>query len=61
MLWKNDLCNFLKDVIYLLLERGEGRGKERERNTDVREKRQAPPWGWGGLGGTLDLQPGQAP
>ena len=28
------LC-FLKDVIYLFLERGEGREKERERNIDV--------------------------
>ena len=27
-----------KDVIYLFLERGEGRKKERERNIDVREK-----------------------
>ena len=28
-----------KDFIYLLLENGEGREKERERNIDVREKR----------------------
>ena len=27
--------SFLKDFIYLLLERGEGREKERERNMDV--------------------------
>ena len=30
--------NFFKDFIYLLLERGEGREKERERNNNVREK-----------------------
>ena len=33
--------SFLKDFIYLFLERGEGR--ERERNIDVREKHQLPP------------------
>ena len=39
------------DFIYLFLERGEGREKERERNIDVREKRQSiashthPNWG----------------
>ena len=27
--------NFLKDFIYLFLERGEGKEKERERNIDV--------------------------
>ena len=30
-----------KDFIYLFLERGEGREKERERNIDVREKHQS--------------------
>ena len=30
--------HFLKDFIYLFLERGEGREKERERNVHVREK-----------------------
>ena len=29
---------FFKDFIYLFLQRGEERGKERERNIDVREK-----------------------
>ena len=29
---------FLKDFIYLLLERGKGKKKERERNKDVRGK-----------------------
>ena len=29
---------FFKEGIYLFLERGEGREKERERNIDVREK-----------------------
>ena len=29
---------FFTDFIYLLLQRGEGRGKERERNINVREK-----------------------
>ena len=29
---------FFKDFIYLFLERGEGRGTERERNIDMREK-----------------------
>ena len=29
---------YFKDFIYLFLERGEGREKERERNIDVREK-----------------------
>ena len=28
---------FKKDVVYLLLERGEGREKERERNSNVQE------------------------
>ena len=39
----NRLCLslfFLKDFIYLFLERGEGREKKRERNIDVREKPQ---------------------
>ena len=31
---------FLKDVIYLFLDRGEGREKERERNIDVQEVHQ---------------------
>ena len=35
-----DSYNFSKDFIYLFLERGEGREKERERNIDVREKHQ---------------------
>ena len=32
---------FLKDFIYLFLEREEGREKERERDIDVREKHQS--------------------
>ena len=32
--------HFLKDFIYLILERGERREKEREKNTDVRKKYQ---------------------
>ena len=31
---------FFKDFIYLFLERGEGREKDRERNIDVQEKHQ---------------------
>ena len=31
-------CIFLKDFIYLVLERGEGRQEERERTMDVQEK-----------------------
>ena len=31
------VCIFLKTFVYLFLEKGEGREKERERNTDVRE------------------------
>ena len=49
-----------KDVIYLFLERGEGRKKERERNIDVREKHRwvtscmCPDWG-------PNPQPGHVP
>ena len=32
---------FCKDFIYLFLKRGEGREKERQRNTDAREKHQS--------------------
>ena len=32
------VSKIFKDFIYLFLERGEGREKERERNIDVREK-----------------------
>ena len=35
------LVSFLKDFIYLFLERGGGRRKQRERNIDVREKHQS--------------------
>ena len=43
--------HFLSFFTYLFLERGEGREKERERNSDVREKHQSaasgthPDWG----------------
>ena len=33
----SSLVDSFLDVIYLFLERGEGREKDRERNTDVRE------------------------
>ena len=36
----NCTSSFGKDFIYLFSERGEGRGKERERNINVREKHQ---------------------
>ena len=35
---QGDSMPFLKDFIYLFLERGEGREEERERNINVREK-----------------------
>ena len=35
---KSITFSFFKDFIYLFFERGEGREKERERNTNVREK-----------------------
>ena len=35
---KTVTAGFFKDFIYLILERGDGREKERERNIDVREK-----------------------
>ena len=38
---------FLKDFIYLFLERGEGREKERERNIDVWLPPTSPHWGAG--------------
>ena len=34
---EKDLWFSLKDFVYLFLERGEGREKERERNVNVRE------------------------
>ena len=33
--WSRSFLFFLKDLIYLFLERGEGREKERERETSV--------------------------
>ena len=39
---KNVCLNFFKDFIYLFLERGEEKMKERERNIDVRNTSQLP-------------------
>ena len=49
----SSLPHFLKKVfIYLFLEREEGREKESERNSDVREKHQSPTWDKTGNPGT---------
>ena len=52
---------FKTDFIYLFLEKGERREKERERNMDVTEKRRSGGLWYGLPPGTTELQPRHVP